>query len=268
MKTVTTYVSNDITKSNNVIQTIYENLMRYYSLLKSDATNLWLILIFVLVISFIISFTISSVRLKIMALSMAVIIVVFGFVISYGAYLVLPKPLFAPRAMYGIGVLVALLAVTSVELCNKNILAKLGSLCLAWSLIVFAFTYGNALAEQKRYTDFRVQLVMSDISKLNYPTSSGKYEMMLYGNAGKSPVIVKMEQKYKVLRRLVPSTIGSNWWWNEYYLFNYFSLSNVKQVFGNDKKFKDFKNADVPVALDTSYHTIKRNDKYILVNLK
>ncbi|MBQ9764476.1 MAG: glucosyltransferase domain-containing protein [Phascolarctobacterium sp.] len=268
MKTVNTYVSNDITKTNSIFQTISENLLRYFSIIKNDATNSWTIFVALIAVAFVVSFIVSSMRSKMMASILAISVVILGASISYGAYLVLPKPLFAPRGMYGIGVFIALLGINSVGLWNKNILAKAGNLFLAWSLIVFSFTYGNALAEQKRYTDFRTQLVLSDISKLNYPISSKKYEMMLYGNAGKSPVVKNMERKYRVLSRLVPSTLGSNWWWNEYYLYNYFSLPNVKQIFGDKKKFKKFENAEIPVVVDTWYHTIKRNEKYILVKFK
>lgn len=268
MKTVNAYVSNDITKTNSIFQTVFENLLRYFSLIKNDATNLWIILAALVAIAFIVSFVASSTRSKIMAMILAVVVVAFGVGISYGAYLILPKPLFAPRGMYGFGVFIALLGINSVGLWYKNILAKLGSLFLAWSLIVFSFTYGNALAEQKRYTDFRTHMALNDINKVNYVTKNGKYNMMLYGNVGKSPVVKNMEQKYRVLSRLVPSTLGSNWWWNEYYIYNYFALPNVKQVFDKKKKFRSFEDADVPVVVDTCYHTIKRNDKYILVKFK
>lgn len=268
MKTVNAYVSNDITKTNSILQTISENLLRYFSLIKNDATNSWIILVTLVAIAFIVSFVIASTRHKMVAMMLAITVVALGASISYGAYLVLPKPLFAPRGMYGVGVFVALLGINSVELWNKNILAKVGNLFLAWSLIVFSFTYGNALAEQKRYTDFRTHMALTDVSRVNYVTKNGKYEMMLYGNAGKSPVVKKMEQKYRVLSRLVPSTLGSNWWWNEFYLYNYFALPNVKQVFDKKKKLKSFEDADIPVVVDTCYHTIKRNDKYILVKFK
>ena len=268
MKTVNGYVSNDITKTNGIFQTIYENLMRYLSLVKNDATNSWIIVVSLVAILFVVSFVISSKRAKIVAIILAIVAVIIGTIFSYGAYLVLPKPLFAPRGMYGFGVFVALLGIMSIELWSKNILAKLSSILLAWSLVVFSFTYGNALAEQKRYTDFRTTIVLSDIGKFNYVTPQGKYEMMLYGSAGKSPVVKKMEQKYRVLSRLVPSTLGSNWWWNEYYIYNYFALPNVRQIFDKNKKFKSFEGTDIPVVIDSCYHTIKRNEKYILVNFK
>ena len=35
----------------------------------------------------------------------------------------------------------------------------------------------------------------------------------------------------KILDRLIPTTLGACWYWSEFYLYNYFVLQGVEQVF-------------------------------------
>ena len=72
-------------------------------------------------------------------------------ILSYGAYIVLQRPLFAPRAIYGFGVLISVLGLIAVNGKTTNLIGKVACILLSWSLIVFSLAYGNALTEQKRY---------------------------------------------------------------------------------------------------------------------
>lgn len=75
-----------------------------------------------------------------------------------------------------------------------------------------------------------------------------------------------MTSRYKILDRLVPTTLGACWYWSEFYLYNYFVLQGVEQVFSWGKDRID--DSQLPVFTDSLYHTIKANDKYIVVQFK
>lgn len=266
MKPINVYVSTNIPTNNDLLNTVIRNLSNYYSLLLSDSVRLWLVLFSLICVMFIISFVVGSKRNKFISFGLAIVLLVTGSAISYGGYVILQKSLFAPRGMYGIGTYLALVSLMAVESCRKNYFAKMVSLCIAWTLVVFAFTYGNALAEQKRYTDFRVHMVINDLAKLPDLNNHNIRKMKLNGNIGKSPVVKRMAEKYKILDRLVPTTLGAGWYWSEFYLYNYFELKGVQQVFGGTIEKIDENR--LPIFIDSIYHTIKADNKNIVVYFK
>ena len=75
-----------------------------------------------------------------------------------------------------------------------------------------------------------------------------------------------MASRYKILDRLIPTTLGAGWYWSECYLYNYFDLQGVEQVFSWGKVRID--DSQLPVYTDSLYHIIKANDKYIMVQFK
>ena len=266
MRPVDDYVSTSIASNSKLIATIINNLSTYYNLLYNDSPRLWVVLLFLICILFLISFVYNSKINKPVSLALAITLLIIGSAISYGGYVILQKPLFAPRGMYGIGIFLALVSLLAVNSWQKNCLAKIVCLGIAWTLVVFSFTYGNALAEQKRYTDFRAHIVLADLAKLPDVNKQHVRKMQLKGNIGKSPIINRMASRYKILDRLIPTTLGAGWSWSEFYLYNYFVLQGVEQVFSWGKDRID--DSQLPVFTDSLYHTIKANDKYIVVQFK
>lgn len=266
MKPVDEYVSSTLPEKSDIIIVLLQNITQYYRMLVQDSTKLWIILFLILCICFVYSVTVSSVKNKVGAFFLAIMLLGIGSVVSYGAYIILTKPLFAPRAMYGFGAFIALIGLVTVNSNAKNYIALFTSIGIAWTFFVFTFIYGNALAEQKRYTNFRVQLVLNDISRLPHIDNEHMRSMQIHGNIGKSPVVKRLESRYKILRRLVPNTFGGGWWWSEYYIYNYFALSGIKQKYNDDKNFMD--EEKISVFSDTCYHTIKADEKNIVVILK
>ena len=265
MRKLNDYATTDTAGISDLIPIVCNNIQTYFNLIYSDFNRGWLVLIVLLVVAYIYSFVKAS-SLKIYkSLLLAFALLVFGGVLSYGGYILLKHPLFAPRGMYGIGALLAIISV-NITVVSKNNFTKFVCVLLSWCFFVFSFSYGNALAEQKRYTDFRVNMLMSDLNKLQ-PQNNSELLMQLDGNIGKSPALTRrIDKRYPIIKRLVPSTLGADWVWNQYYLYNYFNLPRIKQHF--DTKKQDFKKFNLPVIVNSRYHDIMANDKYILVQLK
>ena len=76
------------------------------------------------------------------------------------------------------------------------------------------------------------------------------------------------EYKYPILRALVNIQMKSGFCFGEFYLFNYFSLPGVEQERNWGKKKYIIDDSSMPVFIDTAYHTIKYDDKSIVVLLK
>jgi len=259
-----TYVSNKILSIKNFIPGFFNNLKTYYQYLQSDFRILWLVLIFLMVLSFIILQFRKTKQKKLLTATISILLVIISLIITFGLYPALEKPLFAPRAMYGIGIFIALIGV-NITNDKKMYVSKMLTICLCWCFFTFAFTYGNALSEQKRYIDFRVQSVINEINQLEMMTTSETKTITIKGSIGKAPSILNLPQDYSnIINRLIPQSFGGGWYWDEYYFANYFNLKNVVVNSNEIVKHKNLK-----TIKNTMYYEISTNNEdYILINLK
>lgn len=262
MPEVDTYVCTKINIRQLVPQGI-KNLLHYYSLVKGDYKKQWLVLHIVNIALFVAVCTIRSSQRKAIALAFNMFGALLLLCLAFGVYPALERPLFDTRAMYGFGVLCGFIS-TTIVCQTKSILPKLPSFVLSWMFFVFAFTYGNALAEQKRYTDFRVQLVISDLNEVEDFANTNIKNVQLSGGIGKSPILRNQPQNFQILDRLVPYTFEGSGYWSRYHFYNYFSLRNIHE----SDNTADLNATDLPVIKDTMYHTIKGDGTNFLVILK
>lgn len=261
------YVSNRLPSLLALIPNTIKNFREYFSHFRKDYKLLWLFLYCVIFVSFVLTNTLRSNQNKKISLPLNFIFSIFIVFLSFGMYPFLSKPLFAPRAMYGIGILIALL---SAEVVNnsKHVFTKIAPLVLSYFFFAFAFTYGNALSEQKRYTEFRIQLVIQDLNNIDSFANSEIKQVQLNGDIGLSPVIKNQPQNYQILNRLIPSTFGGNGWiWQQKYFYSYFSLKNVNPIYSWNEDV-DLTTLNLPIIKDSMYHTIKGDNENFLIELK
>ena len=264
MVPVDSYVSSSIFPLTNLIPGIINNLKKYYTYVITDFRRLWLLLIFIILMFFILKQVKNSQQKKGYAFLVTSVFVLIIFCLPFGMYLVLEKPMFDPRGMYGFGVLLSLIIVNTVNNTEKYI-PKLFAIALCYCFITFAFTYGNALSEQKRYIDFRVQSVVNELNNLEIMNTDEMKTIKLVGTVGKSPIINHFPDDTKTLiNRLVQQSFGGGWYWNQYYFQHYFMLRNVSidnNIDTSEEKLKIYK--------DTMYYKIETNGKdFIMITLK
>lgn len=262
------YVSVQVASSQGLINNVANNIHQYFKLIYQDSTMAWRIIICALIISFIQSFVMSSKRHKINALIVATITLVVCTILSYGVYLVLAKPSFFPRAMYGFYVVIALVGLISVNELDRSLLGKLACLFLFWSFFTFSMAYGNALSEQKRYDEFRIAMVLQDLQLVPNLNNEQKKNMQLKGSVGFSPVVKRMAERYKILERLVPIRLHAGMPFGEYYIFYYYNFPGVVHVPNWSSKRVLIDDKDMTIFKDTSYHTIKIDCKNIVLIFK
>ena len=170
---------------------------------------------------------------------LALIILGIGIVFSYGTYLVLVEPLTRPRAFIGIGVFAATISVYVVsawrgwahkkeEIARANsenlitrsapqraffVLSAIVAGFFSWSLIVFANSYGNALAAQSKYLDFRFTLLLNDLVN-SVPKKAADYQNYLYRIKGwvtAAPIVENSSKDNRIMKRLVDITDSKYW---------------------------------------------------------
>ncbi|MGL4987008.1 MAG: glucosyltransferase domain-containing protein [Treponemataceae bacterium] len=257
------YVSNKIFSLPNICDGLVKNTKNIFMFLYHDLSTTQKILICILFILFLINSIQISKQNKFLTSVIGFLMLLLLIPLSFGAYIVLEKPLWAPRAFIGIGVLFSVIQIfllKNAELVHvpARILSKTIIFLFSYSLITFTFAYGNALAEQKRWNEFRAEQFLSDLSKLElqYPV-----KLQIKNNIGNPKTTSLMSSKYPIIKRLVNPPFGN--WWGERIL-SFYNL-NYNYISDDDENFEAL---NLPLLVDTSYHTIKGTADRILLVLK
>ncbi|MBR3175981.1 glucosyltransferase domain-containing protein [Candidatus Saccharibacteria bacterium] len=259
-----TYVSNDVPELDVFLSEFVKHLDQYFNLVFTDFKLLWLILIGIIGFCFVLLFVVHSRQNKIIATIVAITGLMLMLVATYTPYSVLAKPLYATRAMYAIGSLIAVTGVYVVSGRGWQKIATVPVLVLAWCFFVFTFTYGNALKEQNDYRNMQVNMVISDLNELLPKLSSDTKNLQIGGQIGYTPVITHMpNENYYIIHRLIKSTFGRNVPWMAYRLTEGPILPGTSY---NQKL--NLQNKNLPTLKDTVFYTIKGDDRNILVEFK
>ena len=183
-------------------------------------------------------------------------------ILSDGVYLLLKQPLFYPRGMLGMGIFVSFALISYLCVAGKKMIPSVLVCLIAWHLVTLTAAYGNALADQKRYTDFRVQLVVQDLNRLELNQEQGKTRIHLAGDIGKSQVACSVGEEYPAVKRLIYSTFSNDRNFGCYYFFFYHNLE-YSGVHEDPAPYME-----LPVVLENQYHKIQTDGKEVLVTLK
>ncbi len=259
------YVSTPQGSALQLLTLAFDNLKQYIFTILVDFKIEWTIMVILICLSMVYVMVRDSKQHKFGALVLTIISLAVMICISFGIYLLLEKQKFSPRSMYGFGVFIAFVACVVVT-APKAIIGKLICICLSYVFFMFSFTYGNALFVQKTYTDFRIQRAVDDIMDLDIirdGEDASNITMQIEGGIGMAQAIRNMPQDYQILNRLVPITFRGDWLWGRRGFSYYYGLHDIKW----DDSI-DLTTYDLPVLEDNIYHTIKGNEKYILLELK
>lgn len=259
MKPAESYVSNSIASPKEIIK----HYITYFELLYNDLKKMWLVFIGIICICFIICMIKSSRQKKIVAFFVSIFTITTMAFLSWGLYPALSTPLTAPRAMYGFGVFISLISLSVVSITKKQYLLKFVSLVLSWCFIIFSLTYGNALVEQEKYADFRIETVIQDLNNLEIFQLDSEKKIQITGTIGWAPIIRNKPQHYRILNRLVPITFQEKSFWGDYKLLHYYGVENLVRDTSIDLTV-----LDLPKVRDTMYHNIYADKNNVLIELK
>ncbi|RDU67467.1 hypothetical protein CQA53_00080 [Helicobacter didelphidarum] len=224
---------------SNFIEGFLENLETYLDYLWNDFGWSGIKISFIaLIIFFILSAIYQGKNNKILSLTLSLLVIIFGISFSYGTYLLLQEPLTRPRAFIGIGIFTAIIAIyivsswrgwaykqedqqqtNSEKLVSRNLTQRIFFVAsgvivgmLSWSLIVFANMYGNALAKQKEYQNFRITILLSDLANaIPKQVSYDDYLFRVKGWVTASPVLENSSKSNRIMKRLALITDGKYW---------------------------------------------------------
>lgn len=238
------------------------NMTEYVSRILGDFNLFHLALMGLILAGFILAVCAGSKRKKTGALFMSILTLSVMFVLSYSLYSILSRPIIYPRSMYGFGILLSILSCYTIA--NSKALLSRASICLlAWLFFVFTFTYGNALNVQKTYADFRIRQVITDLSSHDLLKDPTVKRFTVHGTIGYPESIQNMLPVYPVLEDLVPPLFADSIMaWNTYQFQHYYGITNLVR----DASYAPAD--DMILLVDSMYHTIYGNERYILIELK
>ena len=242
------------------------NLGSYLGFILEDFNRLWLVL-GVIVMIFAVSAMVMNIRRgKVFLLCLSLFACASALVFSYGAYLFLLGFAGAPSMLYGVGGFFALMANCAVTVADSRpirILFMVPVALLAWCFFSYAFIYGNSLGYQSEYERHYENMILSDLNAL-FPEQPEKYELLISGTVGYSPLVAHVNDLYPINSRLVPVMLSSSaWWWGGFRMTCYYSDLFDKPGEGPVYDVEDYELLKSTMAYDILY-----SDGSILVQLK
>ena len=267
MKPVDGYVSNGMHPVSGIISGTLKNIIEYTMLVNSDLGIIWKTGIALVLFFFITKSVCGSAQEKLLSFFVSILVICLSFILSFGIYSLLAIPLFAPRAFLGFGVFLAIMCIYIVSDYKKR--AIVAVLALNWCLFVFAFSYGNALADQKRYAEFRISILLQDLNAL-FPNWGEEEDMrfQLKNSIDYAPSVKNVAKHYPIIERLVPKQLGTDFFWNQIYWVEHFNYIQYERINIPGISSIDFSTLNLPVVLDSYYHTIQSDGNHVLVVLK
>ena len=258
MRPVDTYVSNGIASFSEII----EHYKTYLKLVKSDFRKTWQLVALALTVLFVLVNTYKSKQNKFISFLVALAVAAIMFMLSFGLYPILKRPLTAPRAMYGVGAYIAFVSVGGMYSGYSRYASRFLTCVMAWLFIVFSCAYGNALALQKEYENFRITEAIYSLSQLEQFNIEQPKEIELVGSVGHAPAIQNAIRRSAMLRRLVPVMFSPWPPWGYYKFMNYYGLRNVKYA----KEAYKGSYEDLALLHESHYHKIYLQDdnKFII----
>lgn len=257
------YASTEILAITELVPGFITNLKQYYINALNSTRRIWRILGILILFSFIVIQVKESKQNKIVSIIMTIILLVLASCLAFGVYPALENGFFGNRALYGFGFLCTIIALNTVKE-KRRYISKILVLCLCYSLVTFAFTYGNALSQQKEWLTFIEDTIVSELNQMDIMTNSNTKTIRIHGSAGYAAPIRKLRSDYyNIIVDLVPTLRGS-YEGGSWRLERYYNMKNIKFVY-NDEGMPN----DLELYNETMYYTIETNNEdYILITLK
>lgn len=251
-----------VTSPIMLIPHMVSRYIEYYKIICYDFTLPWVLLVFAIVMIFLYLVCKTASASKISALFLGILTVLIGSALCFGAYLFISEDANDTRCMYGFNVLLTLMAVY-ISYHAKYWITKTVYTALTWCFLVFSLTFGNALALQQEYLDYRITLVANDLSHLDFMRTAEMKNIRIEGNIGPAPAIKNMSETYHFLEKEIFSGFSEGFW-GAYYFYHYFNIPNIEVI--SDGEGDEYQN--LPLINDTMYHTIRGDGHSVLITLK
>ena len=243
-------------------------------------------------------------------LFVSLLLIAFSTLFSYGAFLVMGRPLLEPRSMFPFGMVVSLTALCTAgwtgtvtatgpeaaaaesgpaagetpaaEEASAGTKAARGAprgttrgnprgwlpvcgrtaiVILAYSTVVYAFAYGNAQNSQKKYTDFRMTLLLEDLSRI-VPEDQNDIHLHFMSDIDDTLIVQNLCRTYPLTKRMLERLGGHA---VIFYLqdFGFGVQARTDKYSPWDPEWESY-----PLVAETRYHYVRARDNVYYVYFK
>lgn len=260
MTTRDVYVSNELPGLSEFFPSLFAHLGHYFELLFADFKIWWLVLIVIMMILFVLIFAMRSKQKKYWAIVVGIVGLALMTLMTYVFYAALDKPLYTTRAMYAVGVLIA---IVGVYMASDKLIFVTPVVILSWCFLGFSFTYGNALAEQNAYRNRVVTMAADDVNEI-LPSLGGDVYIQVAGQIDFAPAVKHMPSPdFDLVRRLLKPSFGGDVYWMAYGLTEASGIPGLKF-----DPSVDLVSADLPMLKETALYNIYGENNGLLVEFK
>ena len=255
------YASTALAPLAELIPCAIANYKMYADLMLSTFDIKWLLASGAIGICFMVTAVYNSRQNRLLSAVLVILATIAMALVSLGVYPFLLNPLNAPRAMYGIGCLIAFWGIYAISHPVKWNPTKFFCFVLSWMFFVFCFTYGNALDVQADYTDFRIQAAIDDLDQCSALQSAEPLDLKITGSIGYAPAVDNLAKEFPMVEELILVMFEEDYF-GEFSLKEHYGLPAFTYRVPTDEEL-----ANLPMIAESYYHTIYANDRIIWIDL-
>ncbi len=253
------YATAVLPSSGSIVLLVLRNAGTYLSFLREDLGSTVLHVVYVLISAGgMLAAVVHSKRGRLVSALLVLLVFAAGLVLSFGVSLALEQPLWLPRAFIGIGVFVSLQACSFIELRDVPLFRRAVSPAIAlcsFCLVLYAYTYGAAMYQQRLYADVRLQSLAADLNELHVPCRDAAF--YIEGGVGFAPSVTLAARTYPLLSRSMHErAAGTPTAW----------LLAVRGI--GVAHLYDLSTVDFPLLKDTSFYAIYGDGLFYKIVLK
>ena len=201
----------------------------------------------------------QSKRNKFLTFFISFITILISYILSYGPYLVFERPVMLARAVMGFNAVIALvlMSIANYIEIKKSYFMQAILIFFIYSATVFQYTYGNCIMNQKEYENYRIQMVLKDLS--NITNKENDYYIDVKGNIDLSKKNRIALKNYPVLKSMIPQTLRETSSWNDE-IFNGYNFNCKQESLNLTDQFS--------CVIQNYYYIIYKCDNKIIIQLK
>ena len=223
-----------------------------------DFSMYWKLLFLAVILLFFVMVLWTSQRNRIVTFAALAAVVVMSFLLSNGVLIMVEKLRGTRRAAYGFFMILSFMMIV-VAVRDRIYAGKVVCILVFWTYFAFAFTYGNAVAENDRWIGSRLEMAACDLNALDLMQTDTRKQIQLAGEIPPNEELERLGKVYPVLQFTLPPG-RANYQWNRYRLLHCYGLKNVY----TDKK-NDLRKANLPLLLDTMAYEIYGDEGHVLI---
>lgn len=200
-----TYLKTSVFPFSELPMGVLYNLKEYWLMMKQDWARSFIgYASLFLSLLYIVKLRLLSKQNKVLSFVIAIMSLAITSLFLWGILIALTKVNFTPRMYIGVGVFVAVLAITELKTTSR-VLQRVNRLFIGvfvYALLVFANAFGNAQKAQDELDTFRLKMVMRDVSRY-LPSTKENVIICFDRQMDYSKVVINASHHYPLMKRLV-----------------------------------------------------------------